>query len=171
MLPKLTASKQHCPSLKLLIQLNSWPFDPSEEGRRHMESMKSFFLLLQEFNKLSPNRDIIVTQDSNLEESITKFIQKVAVNSQPLQESLVTVFKYHIMLSRDAGLLQHFVAATPGHTGIPDLTVCHVNTMLVLSCIYHCFVMGCTPQPISISKYNDLVAVVYTSGSTGLAKG
>ena len=172
MLPKLTTSKQRCPSLKLLVQLNSWPYDPSEEGRIHMEALRSFLLLLQESNQLSPNRDVDVTKDtSNLEENIIKFIQKIAMNSQSLQETLFTIFKHHIALSQDAGLLQHFVAATPGHTGIPDLTVCHVNTMLVLSCIYHCFVMGCLPQPISISKCNDLVAVVYTSGSTGLAKG
>ena len=173
MLPKLTASKQNCPSLKLVVQLNSWPYDPSEEGRRHMEALKSFLLLLQESNELlSPNRSIDVTQDTSiLEEHIAKFIQKLAVDSGPLQETLFTIFKHHIALSQDAGLLQHFVTVSSGHTKIVDLTVCHVNTMLVLSCVYHCFVMGCLPQPISISKCDDLVAVVYTSGSTGLAKG
>ena len=52
-----------------------------------------------------------------------------------------------------------------------SLTTCHVNTMLVMSCFYHCHVMGCLPQPVAISRHDNLFSVVYTSGSTGFAKG
>ena len=172
MFPKFTACKRRCPSLKLVVQFNSWPYNPNEEGRRHMETIKSFLLALRESQSLlSPNRNI--SQDLNtLNDEILNFLQRIVADSVPAQEQLNATFKHHLLLSQEHGLFQYFLSP-PGSAvdAQPSLTTCHVNTVLVMSYLYHCHVMGCLPQPIAISKRDSLFSVVYTSGSTGFAKG
>ena len=90
-----------------------------------------------------------------------------------MQENLNTFVKDHLLLSQENGLFKYFLSP-PGSVVVDkesSLMTCHVNTMLLMSCLYHCYVMGCLPQPIAISNHDNLVAVVYTNGSTGFAKG
>ena len=173
MFPKFTACKQHCPSLKLVIQFNSWPYNPDEEGRRHMEVIKSFLLILREAQSLlSSNRNI--SEDTNtLNDNILAFFQRISANSVAIQETLNATVKQHLLLSQENDLFKYFLSP-PGSVVVgtqPSLMECHVNTMLLMSCLYHSYVMGCLPQPIAINKHDNLVSVVYTSGSTGFAKG
>ena len=171
MFPKFTACKRRCPTLRLVVQYNSWPYNPNEEGRRHMETTKHFLLALRESQSLlSPNRNI--SQDLNtMNDEILSFLQRIVADS--VRDKLNATFKHHLLLSQEHGLLQYFLSP-PAGTPVdaqPSLTTCHANTMLVMSCLYHCHVMGCLPQPVAISKHNSLFSVVYTSGSTGFAKG
>lgn len=173
MFPKFMACRQRCPGLKLVIQFNSWPYNPGEEGRRHTEVIKSFLLILRESQSLlSPNRDMsedIIT----LNDKILSFFQRISANSVTLQEDLTPIVKHHLLLCQENGLFKYYLSL-PGGVAVdvqPSLTTCHINTMLLMSCLYHCYVMGCLPQPIAISKHDNLVSVVYTSGSTGFAKG
>lgn len=172
MFPKFTACKRRCPSLKLVVKFNSWPHHPNEEGRRHMEIIKYLLLALRESQSLlSPYRNI--SQDLNtLTDEILSFLQRMVADSIATQDELNATIKHHLLLSREHGLFQYFLSP-PGNAvdPQPSLTTCHVNTMLVMSCLYHCHVMGCLPQPVAISKHNNLFSVVYTSGSTGFAKG
>ena len=170
---KFTACKQRCPGLKLVIQFNSWPHNPGEEGRRHLETIKSLLLILRESqNLLSPNRNI--SEDASLlNDKILSFFQRITLSSVSEQENIFAVVKHHLLLSQENGLFNCFLSP-PGSTVVdkePSLITCHVNTMLLMSCMYHCYVMGCLPQPIAIGNHDSLVAVVYTSGSTGFAKG
>ena len=170
-LPKFVACKQNCPSLKLVIQFNSWPYDPAEEGRKHMETIKSFLLTLKESQGLlSQHRDI--SQDaSTLNDNISSFFEGIIANSVPLRENLIAILKHHLLLSQKSCLFQYFLSSSSVVDPQPLLITCDINTMLLMSCLYHCYVMGCLPQPVAISKHNNLVSVVYTSGSTGFAKG
>ena len=172
MFPKFTACKRRCPSLKLVIQFNSWPYNPNEEGRRHLETIKSFLLALRESQSLlSPNRNI--SQELNtLSDDVLSFLQRLVTDSVAAQGNLHATFKHHLLLSQEHGLFKYFLSP-PGSAveAQPSLITCHVNTMLVMSCLYHCLVMGCLPQPIAINRHDSLFSVVYTSGSTGFAKG
>ncbi|XP_065898942.1 carboxylic acid reductase-like isoform X2 [Dysidea avara] len=162
---KFTSSKKDCPTLKLVVQFNSWPYNPSEEGRIEMDDLSSFFQLLYNCKKLT-KRDTDVTQDQGkFRKEVITFIEKI-VKDPKLQSKLVTLFKHHINLS-PANLLLHSKTSPDDSQSL--ITV-HVTTMLVMSCVYHCFVMGCLPQPVT-GKPDDLVSVIYTSGSTGFAKG
>ena len=135
-----------------------------------METIKHFLLALRESQSLlSPNRNI--SQDLNtMNDEILSFLQRIVADS--VRDKLNATFKHHLLLSQEHGLLQYFLSS-PGTPvdAQPSLTTCHANTMLVMSCLYHCHVMGCLPQPVAISKHNNLFSVVYTSGSTGFAKG
>ena len=93
------------------------------------------------------------------------FIEKLIKDSN-LQSKLVTLFKHHIDLS-PANL---FFDSKISPDDSQSLITLHITTMLVMSCVQHCFMMGCLPQPVT-SKPDDLVSVIYTSGSTGFAKG
>ena len=170
MFPKLTASKKNCPSLKLIVQFNSWPYDPSEEGRIHMKALLAFFRILKNSEEnLSPVKNIAnLKKNLKLDECITAFIQKLVKDSN-LEQFLTTIFNQHLTMSHANGIFQYFMPSKD-HGLTQSLITCHANTVLVLSCIYHCYVMGCLPQPVT-SGLNDIVSVIYTSGSTGFAKG
>ena len=137
-----------------------------------METIKSLLLVLRESQSLlSPNRNI--SQDSrSLSDKILSFFLTISGSSLAVQESLNVVLKHHLLLSQENNLF-HFFLSPPGSVVDvhPSLITCHVNTMLVMSCFHHCYMMGCLPQPIAISKHDHLVSIVYTSGSTGFAKG
>ena len=137
-----------------------------------MEIIKSFLLILRESqNLLSPSKN--VSQDaSTLDDGIFNFVQRITANSITMEENLNAILKHHLPLSQENHLFQYFLSPQGSTVGIqPPLTTCHVNTMLLMSCLYHCYVMGCLPQPVAISKHDNLISVVYTSGSTGFAKG
>ena len=173
MFPKFTACKWRCPGLKLVIQFNSWPYNSIEEGRIHMETIKSLLLILRESqNLLSPNRNI--SEDTDMfNDEILSFFQRIISNCVSMRENVSTIVKHHLLLSQENGLFKYFLSPL-GSVVVdeePSLMTCHVNTMLLMSCLYHCYVMGCLPQPIAIGNHDNLVAVVYTSGSTGFAKG
>ena len=170
MFPKLTASKKNCSSLKLIIQFNSWPYDPSEEGRIHMKALQAFFRILKNSEEhLSPVKNIAkLKKNLKLDECVTTFIQKLVKDSN-LEQFLTVVFNQHLTMSHASGILQYFMPSKD-FSVTQSLITCHVNTVLVLSCIYHCYIMGCLPQPVT-SGLNDIVSVIYTSGSTGFAKG
>lgn len=166
MFPKFTSSKKDCPTLKMVIQFNSWPYNPSEKGRVEMDCLASFFQVLYDSKTMLTKVAVNPTQDlDKFKENVVIFIKKLVIDPN-LQCNLATLFKHHINLL-PTDLLIHS-ETVPDDT--QSLSTLHVNTVLVMSCIYHCFVMGCLPQPVT-SKPDDLVSVVYTSGSTGFAKG
>lgn len=167
MLPKFTAIKKDSPTLKLLVQFNSWPYDPSEEGRVHTETLQSFLQILSSSEKdLSQSN---IQEVFQLDNAITMFIQKMVKDSH-LKQLLTTLFNQHITMSHSNGLFQHFISLPDTPTVPQSLITCHMNTLLVLSSVYHCYIMGCLPQPVS-TRLDDIVSIIYTSGSTGLAKG
>ena len=173
MFSKFTASKKNCPSLKLVVQFNSWPYDPSEEGRSHMKALQVFLRILKNSEKdLSPVKNVAkLRKNPKLDECITMFVQEL-VKDLNLRQVLIAVFNQHLTMSHANGIFQYFM---PSHDSVKPsvsqpLITCHMNTVLVLSCIYHCYIMGCLPQPVT-SGTDDIVSVTYTSGSTGFAKG
>ena len=172
MFPKLTASKKNCPSLKLIVQFNSWPYDPTEEGRVHLKILQSFLLILRNCEKdLSLVKNVAkLIKNHKFDEYVTVFIQKLVKNPN-LQQQLVDLFNEHIIMSHTNGVFQYFIPS-PDHTPSvsQSLITCHMNTVLVLSCVYHCYIMGCLPQPVT-SGPDDIISIIYTSGSTGFAKG
>ena len=170
MFPKLTASKKNCPSLKVILQFNSWPYDLTEEGRVHMKALQSFLQILRNSEKrLSPVKNVAkLIKNLKFDESITAFIQKLVKDSN-LQRQLVVLFNKHITMSHTNGIFQYFIPSQD-HAPTQPLISCHMNTILVLSCVYHCYIMGCLPQPVT-SGPDNIVSVIYTSGSTGFAKG
>jgi len=133
-----------------------------------MKAMQSFLQILT-----CSEKDLLPVENvGNLkfEESIIAFLQKL-VKDLNLQQQLVSLFNQHITISHANGVFQYFMQSldfTPNET--QSLITCHVNTILVLSCVYHCCIMGCLPQPVT-SGPDDLVSVIYTSGSTGFGKG
>ena len=172
MFPKLTASKKNCPSLKLIVQYNSWPYDPNQEGRVHMKALQSFLKTLRNSEKdLSPVKNVAkLIKNLKFDEGISAFIQKLVKDSN-LQQQLVILFNQHITISHTNGIFQYFIPSQDRSPSVTQpLISCHMNTVLVLSCVYHCYIMGCLPQPVT-SGSDDIVSVIYTSGSTGFGKG
>ena len=172
MFPKLTAVK-NCPGLKLIVQFNLWPYDPAEEGRVHMKALQAFLQILKNSKEdLSPMKNVTkLRKNLKLDECITMFIQKFVEDSS-LEQLLTAVFNQHITMSHANGIFQYFMPSQDCTQPIvaQSLITCHINTVLVLSCVYHCYIMGCLPQPVT-SGLDDIVSVIYTSGSTGFAKG
>ena len=140
------------------------------EGETWKQLNRTFLLVLRDSpHLLSSNRN----NSQNLsDELLSSFLQRVIVDFVETQEKLNMIFKHHLSLSQENGLFQYFMSSLASLIDVRStLTSCHVNTMLVISCLYYCHVMGCLPQPIAISHHDSLFSVVYTSGSTGFTKG
>ena len=137
--------------------------------------MKAIQLFLQVLKcskkELSPVENVgNLVKNLKFDESIIAFLQKL-VKDLNLQQQLVSLFNQHITMSHTNGAFRYFVPSldyAPNET--QSLITCHINTILVLSCVYHCYIMGCLPQPVT-SGPDDIVSVIYTSGSTGFGKG
>lgn len=137
-----------------------------------MKTLQSFLRILKNSEKdLSPVKNVAkLIKHLKLDECITAFIQELVKNSN-LQQQLIALFNQHVTMSHASGLFQYFVPLQDHTTSVTQsLITCHMNTVLVLSCVYHCYIMGCLPQPVA-SGPDDIISVIYTSGSTGIAKG
>jgi len=138
-----------------------------------MEALQSFLEILANSEKnLSPMKGKVSTQkdlkDLKLEENVNMFIRKLVKDSN-LRQLLMAVFNQHMTISHANGILPYFIPL-PAPKVPQSLITCHINTVLVLSSIYYCYIVGCLPQPVT-SNLDDIVSVIYTSGSTGFAKG
>ena len=131
-----------------------------------IDLLLSFFQVLYDSKIMLTKKDCDLPQyQGKFKEDEIMFIEKLIKDSN-LQSKLVTLFKHHIDLS-PANLFFHSKTSPDDSQSLITL---HITTMLVMSCVHHCFMMGCLPQPVT-SKPDDLVSVIYTSGSTGFAKG
>jgi len=131
-----------------------------------IDHLSSFFQVLYESKMMLTNRDCSLLQHQDrFKEDVIIFIEKLVKDSN-LQSKLVTLFKHHI----NKPVVNLFLHSNTSPDDSQSLITLHITTMLVISCVHHCFMMGCLPQAVT-SKPDDLVSVVYTSGSTGFAKG